>query len=170
LIDVSLILLALVGGFLALQSSRQRSSLSSQVDRIEKRIGSFPVSDPKLVHIQALETNAVTGKYSGYVFQTTRQSNASENATATSAAFEIAKVQCRASDEVAECQASLSATRVVNYFPEKPPIPPLPTPRPPIPMPLGLVPSSRVSALLVFGLLKQFATRSHLLIRAEADD
>jgi len=44
--------LALRGG----QSGWQRTSRSSQVARIEKRIGSFPISDPKLVHIQALET------------------------------------------------------------------------------------------------------------------
>jgi len=47
--------LTLIGGFLALQSGWQRTSLSSQVGRIERRIGSFPISDPKLVHIQALE-------------------------------------------------------------------------------------------------------------------
>jgi len=54
--------------------------------------------------------NAVTGKYTGYVFQTTPQPNASENAAAASAAFEVAKVLYRASDEVAVWQASLSET------------------------------------------------------------
>jgi len=54
--------------------------------------------------------NAVTGKYTGYVFQTTPQPNASENAAAASAAFEVAKVLYRASDELAVWQASLSET------------------------------------------------------------
>jgi len=54
--------------------------------------------------------NAVTGKYTGYVFQTTPQPNASENAAAASAAFEVAKVLYRATDELAVWQASLSET------------------------------------------------------------
>ena len=48
-------MLILIGGFFALQSGSRRSFLSSQVARIEKRVGLFPISDPKLVHIQALE-------------------------------------------------------------------------------------------------------------------
>ena len=39
-----------------MQSGQQRASLSSQVARIEKRIGTLPISDPRLVHIRALET------------------------------------------------------------------------------------------------------------------
>ena len=54
--------------------------------------------------------NAVTGKYTGYVFQTTPQPNASENAAAASAAFEVAKVLYNANDELAVWQASLSET------------------------------------------------------------
>ena len=54
--------------------------------------------------------NAVTGRYTGYVFQTTPQPNASENAAAASAAFEVAKQLYRASDELAVWQASLSET------------------------------------------------------------
>ena len=54
--------------------------------------------------------NAVTGKYTGYVFQTTRQPNASENAAAASAGYEVAKVLYSASDELAVWQASLSET------------------------------------------------------------
>jgi len=54
--------------------------------------------------------NAVTGKYTGYVFQTKPQPNASENAAAASAAFEVAKVLYSANDELAVWQASLSET------------------------------------------------------------
>lgn len=54
--------------------------------------------------------NAVTGKYTGYVFQTTPQPNASENAAAASAAFEVAKALYRAPDELAVWQASLNET------------------------------------------------------------
>jgi len=56
LIDVSLILLTLVGGVFAVQSGWQRYSLFSQITRTEKRIGSFPISYPKLAHIHAFET------------------------------------------------------------------------------------------------------------------
>ena len=54
--------------------------------------------------------NAVTGKYTGYVFQTTPQPNASENAAAASAAYEVAKFLYHDSDEVAVWQASLNET------------------------------------------------------------
>ena len=54
--------------------------------------------------------NAVTGKYMGYVFQTTPQPNASENSAAASAAFEVAKALYSANDELAVWQASLNET------------------------------------------------------------
>lgn len=56
LFDALLILLTLVGGYFAVQSSRKRASLSDRVAGIEKSIGVFPISDPNLVYVQALET------------------------------------------------------------------------------------------------------------------
>ena len=54
--------------------------------------------------------NAVTGKYTGYLFQTAPLQNASENAAAASAGYEVAKALYHDSDEVAVWQASLSET------------------------------------------------------------
>ncbi|HUP78849.1 MAG TPA: dockerin type I domain-containing protein, partial [Pirellula sp.] len=54
--------------------------------------------------------NAVRGTYTGYLFQTTPLPNASENAAAASAGYEVGKVLYQASDEVAVWQASLNET------------------------------------------------------------
>ena len=72
-----------------------------------------PMVARNLAMIQAAmfdAANAVTGKYTGYVFQTAPQPNASESAAAASAAFEVAKVLYSASDERAVWQASLGET------------------------------------------------------------
>jgi hypothetical protein len=55
---VSLLLftIALIGGYYAWQSGKERAGLLSQIAPIEKRIGSFPIVDPTLVHVQAMET------------------------------------------------------------------------------------------------------------------
>ncbi len=54
---VSLLLLtiALIGGYFAWQSGQERAALLSQIARIEKRIGSFPIVDPALVHVLAID-------------------------------------------------------------------------------------------------------------------
>ncbi len=56
-LDLFLILLALVGAYLALLTGIERASLTAHVTRVERRIGTFKITDPTLVQIQAVETD-----------------------------------------------------------------------------------------------------------------
>lgn len=56
IVSLLLLTIALIGGYYAWQSGTERAGLLSQIARIEKRIGSFPIVDPTLVHVQAIET------------------------------------------------------------------------------------------------------------------
>jgi len=51
-----LLTITLIGGYFAWQSGQERAALLSQIARIEKRIGSFPIVDPTLVHVRAIDT------------------------------------------------------------------------------------------------------------------
>lgn len=128
LIDLSLIVLTLIGGYLAVQSGRQRASLSSQVTRIEKRIGSFPISDPRLVHIQALETeNPLEFKWRVYLpanFKMTRVVHSDSSASTrgrmhiSNPKELIAKVQFRENNGRIECYSDFGPASSVMEFPQ----------------------------------------------------
>ena len=124
LIDLSLIVLTLIGGYLAVQSGRQRALLSSQVARIEKRIGSFPISDPRLVHIQAIETeNRLEFAWRIYLpanYKMTRvlqlnSSGSSSGEISTAKPFEmIARVFLREENGLVECFSSFGFANSVS--------------------------------------------------------
>ena len=120
LLDISLIVLTLVGGFFAVQSGRQRSLLSSQVARIEKRIGTLPISDPRLVHICALETeNRLEFKWRIYLpanykmtrFQQSNSSGSSSGGMHTANPTEmIARVHFREDNGQIECYSNFGSS------------------------------------------------------------
>jgi hypothetical protein len=57
-IDGLLLLLALLGGYWAIQSNTQLSFLSKDVTRMETKVGALEIVDPDKIHILALETDS----------------------------------------------------------------------------------------------------------------
>lgn len=55
-LDLVLLLVALVGGFFALQNGRQLRQLRAEYERLSKITGDLPISDAAKVHVRALET------------------------------------------------------------------------------------------------------------------
>lgn len=55
-LDLILLLVALVGGFLALQNGRQLRQVRAEYERLSKITGDLPISDASKVHVRALET------------------------------------------------------------------------------------------------------------------
>ncbi|MCY2982178.1 MAG: hypothetical protein NTY15_00900 [Planctomycetota bacterium] len=128
LVDALIIVLTLIGGYLAVQSGRQRASLSSQVARIEKRIGTLPISDPRLVHIQALETeNPLEFKWRVYLpanFKMTQVVHSDSSASTRGRMHLsdpkelIAKVQFRENNGRIECYSDFGPAFSVMEFPQ----------------------------------------------------
>ena len=56
IVNLLLLTIALIGGYFAWQSGQERAALLSHIASIEKRIGSFPIVDPTLVHVQAIDS------------------------------------------------------------------------------------------------------------------
>src|SRR5690348_13487925 len=56
-INLLLLLLLIVGGFLAWNSGRQRGRLTLRYDQLKHTVGDLPIGDPGLVHVLALPTN-----------------------------------------------------------------------------------------------------------------
>jgi hypothetical protein len=55
-LDLILLLVALSGGFLALQNGRQLRQLRAEYERLSTITGDLPISDASKVHVRALET------------------------------------------------------------------------------------------------------------------
>ncbi|CAN5899146.1 hypothetical protein BH23PLA1_BH23PLA1_08550 [soil metagenome] len=54
--DLILLVAALIGGFLAWQTGRERSRLEVQYAQLSRKVGDLPITDPSRVHVRALET------------------------------------------------------------------------------------------------------------------
>ncbi len=120
--SVSLLLLtiSLIGGYYAWQSGTERAGLMSQIARIEKRIGSFPIVDPTLVHVLAIETQQplefawriyLPANFKMTRVQTFNQSGSSSWGSSRSDASEfIARVVLREHNGSLECFNSFNSS------------------------------------------------------------
>ncbi len=125
-LDLILILFAIVGGYLALQSGMERASFTAHVTRIEKKIGTFKITDPTLIHIQAVETeNPLEFAWRVYLpanyFMNLVQSSDTAGATSSwstnvKPAEFMARVILRESNGLLECYSSFNSASSVRVF------------------------------------------------------
>lgn len=125
-LELILVPFALVGVYLALQSGMERASFTAHVTRIEKKIGTFKITDPKLIHIQAVETENplefawriyLPANYSMKVVQScdTAGATTSQSTRVTPTEF-IARVMLRESNGLLECYSSFNASGSLQGF------------------------------------------------------